>query len=172
MLDTVVDYIARTNLFNFVIFASIIAYIFVKLDVIGLLNKGKTDVAQTVEASETAKIDSQKHLEEIEEQLKGLNAEIESIFATTKNNAVLVGEKILTEAEESTEIIKENAVKVIENKSQLVRNDLLKRLSIASVETAKNHIISELNNNAELHDKLINESIEALNEIEEAGGVG
>ena len=39
MFDTVIDYIARTNLFNFIIFAGIIIYVFIKLDVLGNLNK-------------------------------------------------------------------------------------------------------------------------------------
>ena len=44
----------------------------------------------------------------------------------------------------------------------ILKNELLKRASLASVEVAKNHIINELNTNQGLHDKLIDESIEAI----------
>ena len=44
----------------------------------------------------------------------------------------------------------------------IMKNELLKRASLASLEVAKSHIIHELNNNKELHDKLIDESIDAI----------
>ena len=48
---------------------------------------------------------------------------------------------------------------------RIFKNELIKKASLASVEVAKAHIIGELSRNAELHDKLIDESIEALEEI-------
>ena len=51
----------------------------------------------------------------------------------------------------------------MENKSALLKNDILKRASEASIEVARNHIVNELNNNYDLHQKLIDESLEALN---------
>ena len=44
----------------------------------------------------------------------------------------------------------------------ILKNELLKRASLASVEVAKNHIVNELSWNQGLHDKLIDESIEAI----------
>ena len=56
-----------------------------------------------------------------------------------------------------------------------MKNDLIKRATLASVEVAKSHIINELNNNQDLHNKLIDESIEAIivnteTEVEEVEG--
>ena len=59
-------------------------------------------------------------------------------------------------------IVKENTEKALQNSYTLLKNDLLKKASLASVEVARNHIIDELSRNAELHDKLIEESIEAI----------
>lgn len=167
MLGTIADYIARTNLFNFIIFASIIAYIFVKLDVIGILEKGKDDVAEKVNSSTEAKTTSEKNLSDIEVKVSKLGEEIENIIKVSNDNANLVGEKILEDANKTTEVIQENSAKLVENKAQLLRNELLKRASLASVEVARNHIINELSNNKDLHNKLIDESLEALNCIEE-----
>ena len=50
----------------------------------------------------------------------------------------------------------------IQDLSYKLKNDLLKKASLASVEIAKNHIINELSWNQCLHDKLIDESIEAI----------
>ena len=47
-----------------------------------------------------------------------------------------------------------------------MKNDLIKRASLASVEVAKNQILGELEKNSELHDKLIEDSINALEGME------
>ena len=60
-------------------------------------------------------------------------------------------------------MIKDNSKKLVENKSALLKNDILRRASEASIEVARNHIVNELNNNYDLHQKLIDESLEALN---------
>ena len=61
--------------------------------------------------------------------------------------------------------IQENTSKALENSRTILKNELLKRASLASIEVAKNHIINELSWNQGLHNKLIDESIEALNTI-------
>ena len=54
----------------------------------------------------------------------------------------------------------------MENKRTVLRNDLIRRASSASIEVAKYHIINELNNNYDLHQRLIDESIEAIEGVE------
>ena len=166
MLETFLDYIARTNLFNFIIFAGIIAFLFIKLDVMGSLNKGTLSVATQIDDSKNAKDESETKLKTIEEKVANLSQEIDGIIKQSEDNANLVGGQILSDADKSAERIHENTVKIIENKTELLRNDIMKRASLASVEVAKNHIISELDNNYELHNKLIDESIEAINGVD------
>ena len=50
-----------------------------------------------------------------------------------------------------------------DNRAELLKNDIMRRASLAAVEIAKNHIINELMSNHDLHNKLIDESIEAIN---------
>lgn len=166
MFETVLDYIARTNLFNFIIFAGIIAYLFVRLDVLGTLGKGTELVADKIENSKTAKEESETHLQTIEKRAAHLEEEIDKIITQSKTNADLVGEQILSDAGKSVENIKSNTLKLIENKTGIVKNDIMRRASLASVEVAKEHIIKELNNNYDLHNKLIDESIEKINGAE------
>jgi hypothetical protein len=70
---------------------------------------------------------------------------------------------MITDAEQTAENIKTGTAKLTENKAALLKNDIMRRASLAAVETAKNHIINELMRNHELHNKLIDESIEAIN---------
>ena len=163
MLGSVLDYISRTNLFNFVIFLSILIFLFKKIDVVGILDNMKNVVIENIEASKTSKSDSETHLKEIEEKVSHIEEEIDGIIKKSEQNAKLVGEKIIQDANHTVESIKDNSKKLVENKSALLKNDILKRASEASIEVARNHIVNELNNNYDLHQKLIDESLEALN---------
>ncbi len=166
MFETVLDYIARTNLFNFIIFAGIIAYLIIKLDVAGQLNKGAESVSEKIEESKTAKEQSETNLSNMEEKVAHLQEEIEQIITQSEDNAKLVGGQIINEAEKSAENIKANTLKQVENRTAVLINDIMRRASLASVEVAKGQIINELNNNFDLHNKLIDDSIEAINNIE------
>ena len=163
MLGSVLDYISRTNLFNFVIFLSILIFLFKKIDVVGMLENMKNAVIENIEASKTSKSESETHLKEIEEKVSHIEEEIDGIIKKSEQNAKLVGEKIIEDANHTVESIKDNSKKLIENKSALLKNDILKRASEASIEVARNHIVNELNNNYDLHQRLIDESLEALN---------
>jgi len=165
MAADIINYIASTNLFNFAIFLGIIIYIYKKLDVSGKLEAAKNSVAANIKNSETAKTDSEKVLKEIEQSVANVGAEIDEIIKKSEENADMVGNKILNDAQKSLEIIKENTGKIAEARSSLIKNDLLKRAATASVEVAKNHIINELRNNPDLHNRLIDESVEAINGI-------
>ncbi len=163
MLGSVLDYISRTNLFNFVIFLSILIFLFKKIDVVGMLENMKNAVIENIEASKTSKSESETHLKEIEEKVSHIEEEIDGIIKKSEQNAKLVGEKIIKDANHTVESIKDNSKKLVENKSALLKNDILKRASEASIEVARNHIVNELNNNYDLHQRLIDESLEALN---------
>ena len=163
MLGSVLDYISRTNLFNFVIFLSILIFLFKKIDVVGMLDNMKNVVIENIEASKTPKSESETHLKEIQEKVSHIEEEIDGIIKKSEQNAKLVGEKIIEDANHTVESIKDNSKKLVENKSALLKNDILRRASEASIEVARNHIVNELNNNYDLHQKLIDESLEALN---------
>ena len=95
MLGSVLDYISRTNLFNFVIFLSILIFLFKKIDVVGMLENMKNAVIENIEASKTSKSDSETHLKEIEEKVSHIEEEIDGIIKKSEQNAKLVGEKII-----------------------------------------------------------------------------
>lgn len=161
-----IGYIARTNLFNFIIFLSIIIFLVKKVNVSAKLTEAQEKVVKTIEDSETVKDDSETRLSSIEKSMANLDSEIELIIAKSEENAKLVGEKVLADAEKTSLVIKDNAQKSIENSRVILKNDLIKRASLASVEVAKNQILGELEKNSELHDKLIEDSINALEGME------
>lgn len=163
--NSIIDYIARTNLFNFIIFISVIIFLLVKLNIGLLLDNMKDDIAEKIEVSKEEKEKSEEYLKDMESIITAIGEEVDSILQKSSNNAQMIGEKVLADANKLVDNIKENSVKLIENKTALIKNDILKRASNASIEVAKNHIINELKNNYDLHNKLIDESIEAIDEV-------
>lgn len=165
-ISEIINYIGRTNLFNFVIFLAIIIFVCKKINVTGKLEAAKKDVVNNIENSKTAKSDSESTLKAIEESVAHIEEEIDEIIKKAEENARMVGGKILEDAEKSVENIKYNSKKTTDARAGLIRNDIMRRASAASVDVAKNHIINELRNNPELHNKLIDESVDAINGVE------
>ena len=161
----ILNYIGRTNLFNFLIFLSIIIFLVKKIDVSGKLESAKNGIAQNIENSKTAKSDSESLLKEVEKSVENLEEEIEAIIKKSENNARLVGDKILEDARSLALSVKDNSVKSAEARAGHLKNDILKRAMKASVEVAKDHILSELGRNSDLHNRLIDESIDALDGV-------
>jgi len=161
-----IDYIARTNLFNFIIFAGIIAYLIVKLKVGNKIEDATISVNETITNSESAKTESENKLNDIKESMSHLEDDINAILAESEERAKLVGSNILADAEKGALIVKENAQKAFENSTIILKNDLIRRASSASIEIAKSRITEELRLNEELHQKLIDESIEKLEGVE------
>lgn len=163
--DIFIDYIARTNLFNFIIFLSIIIFLVKKINVGAKLEDSQNLIKESIDNSEETKLESEKRLSSIEDSIAHIEEEIDAIVQKSEENANLVGEKILQDGQKAVLAIQENTSKALENSRTILKNELLKRASLASIEVAKNHIINELSWNQGLHNKLIDESIEALNTI-------
>ena len=150
-------------LFNFIVFAGIIYFVMRQaVHPKAILEQMQTAVENEIKDSEVAKEASEEKLTAVQKSARGVKKEINAILKKSEENAQLVGAKILENAEKTAIVVQENAEKAIENSQVLLKNDLIRRASLASVEVAKSHILNELNVNSELHDKLIDESIEAL----------
>ncbi len=145
---------------------SIILFLAHKMDVKGKLEQSKIDVNNVIEESKTIKADSEARLSSIEESMTHIEEEIEAILTKSEETAKLVGEKIVQDAEKNVLVIRDNAGKAIENSRIILKNDLIKRATLASVEVAKSKILNELNSNQGLHDQLIEESINAIEGVQ------
>lgn len=154
---------ARAVLSNFIVFALIIGIVMKQaVHPKAMLEVEQTVIENQIKESETIKEESEERLNTIESSMSNIEREIDSILSASEENAKLIGEKILQDGQKTALVVKENTEKALQNSYTLLKNDLLKKASLASVEVAKNHIIEELRKNTELHDKLIEESIEAI----------
>ena len=154
---------ARAVLANFIVFAMIIGFVLKQaVHPKAILEQAQTIVENEIKDSISAKEESEEKLASTQKDARGVKKEINAILKKSEENAQLVGAKIIEDAKKTALVIQDNAEKSIETNLALLKNDILKRASLASIEIAKGQIINELNNNSELHDKLIDESIEAI----------
>lgn len=164
----ILPYISRSVLSNFVVFA-IVIFCAAKYAVhpVKALEDAQQAVTDSIMESESVKVKSEERLSSIEESINHIEEDIDAILDKSEENARLVGEKVVQDGKKTALVIQENTGKAVENSRTILKNELLKRASLASVEIAKSHILRELDSNKELHDKLIDESIEAIEGIEQ-----
>ena len=159
----ILPFISRSVLSNFIVFAIIIIWVSEKkVRPLKAIEDAQISIKATIIESETAKVESEERLRTIEDSVANIEQEIDAILEKSEENAKLVGEKILEDAKKTTLVIQENTDKALENSKMILKNELLKRASLASVEVERKHIVDELSWNQGLHDKLIDESIEAI----------
>lgn len=156
--------ILKTNLINFLIVLSTIILIIKKIKAGELIQKLADDVRNSVEKSAT---DAQTALSEYKTTKKATKDTPklqEEIIAAAQNNAQELKEKMEQKTLSQKEEIKDNL-----EKSYVSQNEKIKKLTTdeiynACVDISQEEVISRLN--PELHKKLINSSINELDEIE------
>lgn len=161
-LRSILPSLSISVLSNFIVFSTVIIILICRLNVKSKLENAVEEVDNSIKESEETKVESEKKLSSIEESMNHLSEEVDLIIKQSEDNAKLVGEKIAEDTEKSLVVLKENTQKVIENNSNSLKNDIIRRASLASVEVAKAHIIEELEHNPDLHERLIDESVNAI----------
>lgn len=159
----ILSYTSRAVLANFIVFATIIFIVSkVAIKPNEIIEKAQKDIEQSIKKSEQAKLDSQEQLLSTQERMKNIEVEVEEIIKSSKETAQNAGAKILDDANKTALSAKEDIKKTIQNNQYLTKSDIVRRTSNALIEIAKANIINELNKNPQLHDKLIDDSIQTI----------
>ena len=155
----------KSNAFNFVVFVLIFAWIIKKFNFKGMFEALQKKIADIIEEAKRTKAEAQQELITAEKEVENLPQVLNEIIQDAEKSANVIGEKILNEAKKQIESIESNAVKVIEAEEKLLISKLTKNTSKVSVEIAKSHVESVLEQTPSLHEKYINESIEELDRL-------
>jgi len=154
-----------SNLFNFVVFIAIFAWIFKKFDLKGMLTGLQKKVSDLIEAAKREKAEATQELKKAETAVANLETELTVIVKEAQKSAEFISDKILKEAAAQIESIESNAVKVIDAEEKLLVSTLSKSASKASIAVAKSHIEKVLAETPTLQEKYINESIDELDRL-------
>ena len=158
--------IVQSNTFNFAILVIIIAVVFAKIDLPGIIEKIKNDVARAIENAKQEKENAEKDLKTAQKTAANTDNEVAQQLKTAENNAQNLSQGIMKNTELQIENIKSNILKVINAEEKSLSAKLTQDTVNNSIELAKQNIINKLNENPDLHNKFIDDSITEIDRVQ------
>lgn len=169
MLSTLIEIwnkILLSNLFNFVLMLVLLGWIIKKFNIADALEAGRKSIEEKILNS---KEEHQKALQTLyDTQEKGIEVdkEILEIIDKSAKNAVLVGEKLVDDAQKLAETFSVSTQKAINTNTEKLRLNLTNETAQTVLNMAKNHIEKQLKEDRNLHIRYINESIDSLKGVD------
>lgn len=158
--------ILTSNLFNFVLMLVLLGWIIEKTNLAQKLEDGRKCIEDKILNARQNKENAAKALFETQEKGAEIDKEVFETIEKAERNAVLVGEKIIEDAEKQSAEYGKNIQATIDSNIEKLKLNLTVKTAQQAVSMAKKHIENQLEGNRELHIKYINESIDALKGVE------
>ena len=144
---------------------ALLAIVVKKLNLGASLDKSIEAVKNTISKSDAEKAQAQKNLDGAKALVEKLPHDIKNIEETAKDKVEVFKDKIEENTQKSIFNIEMNIDRVVSIEEKKISNLLTAKTSLASVELAKQHIEKLLDQNPELHNKFIQNSIDELDKV-------
>ena len=158
--------IVESNTFNFAILVIILAIVFTKIDLAGIIEKIKNDISTAIENAQQEKETAAKELQSAQKTAANTDNEIAEQLKNAQENAKNLTRGIIKNTETQVENIKTNVMRSIMAEEKKLSNELTRQTLQSSIEQAKQNIIQKLNENSSLHEKFIEDSINEIDGVE------
>ena len=157
--------LATSNTINFAIMAILLGVIIKKLHLSTAFEKSIEAIENQISISETEKANSSKILGKNKDLIEKLPNELEEMEKTSQSKLTAFEEKIEDNTRKTIEnlVLSTDRIKSIEEKK--VSNLLTQSTSKEALELAKNRICELLENNPEMHNDFIQQSIDELDKV-------
>ena len=157
--------LATSNTINFAIMAILLGVIIKKLHLSTAFEKSIEAIKNQISNSETEKANSSKILGKNKDLIEKLPNELEEMEKTSQSKLTAFEEKIEDNTRKTIEnlVLSTDRIKSIEEKK--VSNLLTQSTSKEALELAKNRICELLENNPEMHNDFIQQSIDELEKV-------
>ena len=157
--------LATSNTINFAIMAILLGVIIKKLHLSTTFEKSIEAIKNQISNSETEKANSSKILGKNKDLIEKLPNELEEMEKTSQSKLTAFEEKIEDNTRKTIEnlVLSTDRIKSIEEKK--VSNLLTQSTSKEALELAKNRICELLENNPEMHNDFIQQSIDELDKV-------
>lgn len=158
--------IVESNTFNFAILVIILAVVFAKIDLPGIIEKIKNDVARAIENAKQEKENAEIELKTARKTAANTDNEVAEQLKNAENNAQNLSKGIMKNTEIQVENIKANVLRVISAEEKNLSSKLTQQAVNSSIERARQNIIDKLNENQSLHEKFIDDSINEIDKVQ------
>lgn len=155
--------IVQSNTFNFAVLLLIFAVLYKKLNISDVVENLKNDIIKRLDDAKLERETAKNKLLDAQKSIENLNDEIKTRLSDANSRAESLSNQIITNAQEQVKLIENNIKNIIAGEEKTLSSQLSKNALKASVELAKQKIIKALEDNPELHDKFIEESINKIN---------
>ena len=157
--------LATSNTINFAIMAILLGVIIKKLHLSTAFEKSIEAIENQISNSETEKANSSKILGKNKDLIEKLPNELEEMEKTSQSKLTAFEEKIEDNTRKTIEnlVLSTDRIKSIEEKK--VSNLLTQSTSKEALELAKNRMCELLENNPEMHNDFIQQSIDELDKV-------
>lgn len=157
--------IVESNTFNFIVLLLIFAVLFKKLNVSDAVEKIKQDIINAIDNAKAERENAKNKLMEAQKSIEHIEEDIKQRLEEASSKGDGIAKQILANTEEQVKLIENNIARVINAEEKTLSAQMTKKTLNASIELAKQHIKNILENNEELHNKFIDESIENIDRV-------
>ena len=169
MIETLLEIwnkILTSNLFNFVLMLVLLGWIIEKTNLAQKLEDGRKSIEDKITNAKLNKENASKVLFETQEKGEEIDREIFETIEKAERNAVIVGEKIINDAEKQSAEYGKNIKATIDSNIEKLKLNLTTKTAQQAISMAKKHVEEQLEEKRELHIRYINESIDALKGVD------
>lgn len=159
------DLIVRSNTFNFVVLLAILAVIWNKLNISEKLKFMRQEIADFIEKSKQEKDNAQKQLKTTKKDVEHLSEEINETLEKAKISAQNVFDEIKQMTKIGIEKIEANVDKIIDNETRKINSKLTIETSQKAIDLAKEKLQKMFDENPQMHNTFIEQSIETLDKV-------
>ena len=129
------------------------------------VEKIKQGIINSINSAKEEQERAKEKLKNAEKLIENIDNDIAKQLEYASQRGEGLANQILANTEFKVQQIEKNAKRVIEAEEKTLSAEMTGKTLNSSIELAKRHIIATLENNPELHNKFIDESIENIDRI-------
>lgn len=164
-MEQIYKYILDSNIINFIIMVWILYAIVKKINLGQSFEKSIEKVQANIQKSDKDKEESQIALNKAQELIDKLPQDIETLEQNSKEKVEIFTTKIAENTQKSISNLEKNIDRAISIEEKKISNLISEKTSKASVELAKQHILKQLEENPQLHNQFIMNSLDELDKV-------
>lgn len=157
--------IVESNTFNFAVLLIIFAVLYKKMNVSDGIEKIKLGIINSINSVKEEQECAKSKLKKAQKSIENIDNDIAKQLEEASQRGDGLATQIIASADAKVKQIEKNAERVIEAEEKTLSAKMTGKTLDASIELAKKHIVSTLENNQDLHNKFIDESIENIDRI-------
>lgn len=153
------DIIVKSNTFNFAVLLLIFAVLFKKLNISDTIEKIKLNIIKTIDDAKFEREQAKNKLYDAQKSVENLDNEIKERLNDAKTRVENLSAQILDNAENQIQMIRKNLENIILAEEKTLSSKMSDKALKSAIELAKQKVIKTLEEQPELHNKFIEESI-------------